>query len=196
MSGAPNFEYYLRAREVTRFHTVPMVDRQNIAAHSHGVAVLGLMLTSGQCSANFLQAALLHDMGEYRTGDIPSPVKRVLLTQDTLDQLEREEDKGVAMLGCGVHPALALNELGLLRFCDAAEGLLTCLLAVRRGDNTLALALRNFFRYTLATLEGVEAAGYYTWAAAARKFLAKFTVEIEALIFRNEHLLDEESRDG
>ena len=67
---------WLRAREVQRFHTVPLTRPQNIGEHSGNVAWLCAWAYGGGVSAGLLTAALCHDLGEYVTGDIPSPAKR------------------------------------------------------------------------------------------------------------------------
>ena len=68
-------EFLLAGAEVLRYHTVQTLQRETVGHHSHGVACLVLLLDP-QASARLLRAALLHDLAEQCTGDIPSAAKR------------------------------------------------------------------------------------------------------------------------
>ena len=70
-------DYWLayRAGKVNRIHTEPGIHQENLAEHSHGVAMC-LILLHPNPHGNLLKAALLHDLGEFKTGDIPSPAKK------------------------------------------------------------------------------------------------------------------------
>lgn len=60
---------------ILRYHAVPaQFERQNIGAHSFGVAVILLNLWPNS-SANLIKAALFHDISEVRLGDMPYPAK-------------------------------------------------------------------------------------------------------------------------
>lgn len=59
---------------VRRYHTRSVIGEQTVAAHSWGVAMLLLELCENP-SAELLRAALVHDLAEYDTGDVPSTAK-------------------------------------------------------------------------------------------------------------------------
>lgn len=63
-----------RAGKVNRIHTEPGLHQENLAEHSHGVAMC-LVLLHPNPHGQLLKAALLHDLGEYKSGDIPSTTK-------------------------------------------------------------------------------------------------------------------------
>ena len=73
----------LRAGSVKRFHIVNTTRVQTLAEHQYNVAIFAaeicrLMGFDDQTIASVTQLALLHDIGEVRTGDIPTPTKKVL----------------------------------------------------------------------------------------------------------------------
>ena len=115
----------LTAGEVIRYHAAPTVDSQNVAAHSWGVAVIVLYLTSSYCSGSLLAEALLHDAAELYTGDIPFTTKR---------DSPRMKAASVALEGKArsdfllVPHVTTLNaqEQAILKVADTLEGLLWC----------------------------------------------------------------------
>lgn len=73
----------LRAHAVKRFHMVNTTRIQNNAEHQYGVAVLageigGRLGLRAPVVATLIAAAIVHDAGEARTGDIPSMTKKRL----------------------------------------------------------------------------------------------------------------------
>lgn len=62
------------AGNIKRFHTVLTIGEQTIASHSWNVAMI-VMTIKPDASTNLLKAALVHDMAEIETGDIPAQVK-------------------------------------------------------------------------------------------------------------------------
>jgi len=60
--------------DIKRYHTLPTVGEQTNATHSWGVAVIATYLHP-DLNARVLLKALMHDVGEIETGDIPAPVK-------------------------------------------------------------------------------------------------------------------------
>lgn len=91
----------MRAGAVKRFHIVNTTRVQTLAEHQYGVAVLAGEIASRmnldrKTVALVMAAAIVHDAGEVRTGDIPTPTKRRLRDvigkpfDDVLDQFDFE----------------------------------------------------------------------------------------------------------
>lgn len=89
----------MRAGAVKRFHIVNTTRIQTLAEHQYGVAVLageiaGRMHWDKNTVACIMTLAIVHDAGEVRTGDIPTPTKRRLRDvigkplDDVLDQFD------------------------------------------------------------------------------------------------------------
>ena len=110
-----------RAGRVVRFHTHDMIRRENVAEHTFNMMNILMIITNGNLSQNLIMAALLHDQGEYVTGDIPSPVKRVLLDVDrgTIDSME---SNGVNFIHHRGSPELTTWEHKLLKLADNLDG--------------------------------------------------------------------------
>lgn len=73
----------LRAQTVKRFHIVNTSRVQMLAEHQYGVAVLATEIANRLGWASDVvnavtSAAIFHDAGEARTGDLPTPTKRRL----------------------------------------------------------------------------------------------------------------------
>ena len=64
----------MNSGDIKRYHTLPTIGEQTNATHSWGVAVIATYLHPN-LSAKILLKALMHDVGEIETGDIPAPVK-------------------------------------------------------------------------------------------------------------------------
>lgn len=78
---------YLRAGHVKRWHIVNTATTQSIAEHSYLVAIIAMHLAKAKGAPEPVihQAAvwaLFHDAVEIRTGDIPTPAKRLLREAD------------------------------------------------------------------------------------------------------------------
>lgn len=73
----------MKATHVDRWHIVHTVKHQSLAEHQWGVSVIAMHLAELMKVADreiilILQHALLHDIEEIETGDIPSPYKEEL----------------------------------------------------------------------------------------------------------------------
>jgi 5'-deoxynucleotidase len=75
---------FLRAGHVKRWHIVNTVTQQSIAEHSYLVAIIAMHIHRWVQPAGDVEPmetgiyALFHDAPEIRTGDIPTPAKRLL----------------------------------------------------------------------------------------------------------------------
>lgn len=85
-----------RAGKVNRIHTEPGLHQENLAEHSHGVAMC-LILLHPDPHGPLLKAALLHDLGEYKTGDLPSPTKKA--TPEVSDWCDKVQEEFLSSLG-------------------------------------------------------------------------------------------------
>lgn len=91
----------LRAAHVKRWHIVQTKREQNLAEHSFCVAVLAGSLAAAMrykgllhhsLQLHLLQVALAHDLIEVRTGDMPTPFKRMLEKVAGEGVVEKAED--------------------------------------------------------------------------------------------------------
>lgn len=118
---------------IKRSHTCRTIMDRNVAEHSHGVAMLVLLLyqSAGMLPrAELLAAALSHDLSEIATGDTPAPVKRQY--PDLKRELNRitttwENDHGLRF-------NLTPGESALLLWCDRMDFTLYCLEEMKMGN--------------------------------------------------------------
>lgn len=88
-----NMRDVYRASDVKRWGIVKTLRAQSVAEHSYQVAMiarrlcLGYGLDSDQ-TARVVWAALVHDLSEVLTGDVPTPTKRLFIGK-RLDQFEQ-----------------------------------------------------------------------------------------------------------
>lgn len=109
------FGQLYRAGSVERYHTVRTHHRQTLADHSWGVAMV-LLKIKPSVGADVLKAALVHDLAESVTGDVPFPVKRDYpKLADALRAVELEFNKRHELTD------LAGADLTLLKWADMAE---------------------------------------------------------------------------
>lgn len=93
------------AGRVTRYHTWPLLHRQDISQHSWQVWRIMRAIWGPQIPWDVTEQVLMHDVGELRTGDAPYPIKR-----DNLDLkaiMDRLEDKALAEQGVLLQPLAA-----------------------------------------------------------------------------------------
>lgn len=127
----------MRTGHVGRYHTLQatMLRQQTTAEHAYGVALILVWLLGDHAGGQLLQAALLHDAGEYWVGDIPSPTKRHFDAEfgTKLDHLEwsaLEKATGVRF------PTLSPEEGALLHLADVLEGCVHCTKEHSMGNRT------------------------------------------------------------
>lgn len=125
-----------RAGNVHRFHCYDMVHPENVAQHTFNVMNLLMVMTGGTISHRLLEAALLHDQGEYVTGDIPSPIKRMMGGGASV--LNSMEEQAIQMIHVRGTPDLTEWEHTMLKAADNLDGLLTCVREVKRGNTQMA----------------------------------------------------------
>ncbi len=106
----------LNAGYVRRWHTSRTFN-QNIAEHSWRMAALAIVRYPN-ISVELLKAIILHDIGEYRFADIPSPIKREHPELRKLEeeiQLDFYKELGITP------PKLTVVEEKILKMLDMYE---------------------------------------------------------------------------
>lgn len=141
----------LAAGRTKRYHTRAMHDYQTVAAHSWGVAMLVLAITDTP-SIDLLKAALVHDLGEAKTGDVPATAK-----WDSgelaylLDQMEKYE-----LLRMHLHVNLTVHDRRLLKFADILELMNHVTDEMLMGNRHAESMLTNALDYSKDHLENHE----------------------------------------
>lgn len=131
---------------VRRQHTVPTVCEEHVGQHSAGVALLLMLMwpTDGLPRAELLAAALAHDLGESRIGDIPSPFKRSL-SASARAELDTMENSPLAEHGLLYD--LTSEEQQWLKFADCCDGLCYCIEERTRGNRMVYEMGENYATY-------------------------------------------------
>ena len=122
------------ASHVKRWHTVTTLRQQDLASHSHGVAML-VWQVNPYASYNSIMAALTHDLPELATGDIPAHVKWA--DGDISQVLNQIEQRWLNAHGIKHHNNLSDTDRDVLKFCDSFELMLWCLEELRLGNQTI-----------------------------------------------------------
>ena len=145
-------DFIINGADVKRYHTVKTHTQETVGHHSHGVATLCLLFDPNP-STSLLKAALLHDLTEQFTGDIPSPAKRELGIANDIGVLEKRlmQNAGISM------PTLSNNERRTLKLADIAHGALFCLKEMSMGNVDIRKVYDRYISYAEElNLEGRE----------------------------------------
>lgn len=147
------------AAETTRYHTWPVLRRQNIGDHSYKVAMLcSFIVGREEITAALLMAALTHDLAEHVMGDLPAPVKRSLPNMVDGKSGELKEFRNVwdgieeytlAGVGLDWNKTLTAYEHHVLKLADAADGCLYCIRERSMGNKLITSVWANYHRYFL-----------------------------------------------
>ncbi len=135
-------EFMMDGSEVVRYHTVHTLQRETVGHHSHGVAMLCLILNP-ECQRSVLVSALQHDLAEHQTGDIPSPAKRQYGIGEQISELE---DKLLRIAGLEM-PWLTTDESRLLKLADIAQGALFCAREISLGNTRMRDIFDRYLSY-------------------------------------------------
>lgn len=122
----------LRACHVRRWHIVQTSREQTLAEHSFAVAVItgsladhmqwkGLMHPAK--ALKLLNWALSHDLIEVRTGDVPTPFKKVLREVGGADILGRAEDAVDADFGANYRGIAGTEVEMIVKIADMIESI-------------------------------------------------------------------------
>ena len=125
------------AGNVSRLHTVPLIQKYTVAGHSWGMAMMCLALHPLP-RPDLIKACLLHDVAERLIGDVPAPTKW------RFEQLTKELDKAEqeAMTELGINFNLLPDEEIWLRALDLLDLLLFCVEEERMGNRN-ATGVKN-----------------------------------------------------
>ena len=134
--------FIIAGTEVTRYHTVTTLVKETVGHHSHGVAMLALLLNP-LASRQVLMAALFHDLAEHQTGDIPSPAKRQFGIGDKVDELEHRLMRAAGI----VMPELSPDDARTLKLADLAQGALFCVREISLGNSRMRTVLDRYLAY-------------------------------------------------
>lgn len=113
-------ETVMRLHAVKRWHMIDTTRQQTLAEHSANVAILAMHIAMTAPIFVFdsyplvAAAALIHDIPEAFTGDVPSHTKRHIDKLDALEDLVTP-----AHLHIPVSPATA----AMIKLCDLADGI-------------------------------------------------------------------------
>lgn len=135
-------KFILAGSEVKRYHTIMTLQNETVGHHSHGVACLVTLLRP-KASRKLLIAALLHDLSEHQTGDIPSPAKRAY---NIGQQVEKLELKLMEKAGF-VFPVLKPAESRALKLADIAHGALFCVKEINLGNSSMKIVFERYLSY-------------------------------------------------
>lgn len=136
----------LRAGLVTRYHTRTTHVQDTVGRHSFMVTWLCYILSNGKPSRNLLLAALQHDVPEAVTGDVPSPVTR-LLGKHAIKRLEDQVLHRMELKKIKLRP---LEQL-ILKAADALDGLMFTTQEVRGFGNARLTMVKNRYEQYLRT---------------------------------------------
>ena len=127
---------------VERFHVLPTIRRNSVAAHSWGVAVVCLSLWD-DCSFSLVKAALYHDCAEYLTGDLPAPIKLASeQVGSVIRALEIDYEEKL-----NIRIPLSDQDSARLKFADSLDGALFCLEELKMGNRMISKPLSRYINY-------------------------------------------------
>ncbi len=141
-------ETVLAGGEVRRYHTAKTMREQRVDSHSWRMAAL-LTFVWPDCSANLLRAAIMHDVSEIFTGDVPSPVKwRNQALRAELNRISTEAEQDL-----GIRVPLTEEEATLVRWADYTEGSLFCLEELESGNLRICKTLVAYMNSVTSELD-------------------------------------------
>lgn len=124
---------------VKRFHTTERIREETVGHHSAGVASIILRLDP-ECSKDILVAALMHDVPEAYTGDVPATAKWDHDgLADCLAEMEIAYINGVNIPDV----ALTVEEMYLLKLADMLDLVLSSLEEMGRGNQYARQLVEN-----------------------------------------------------
>lgn len=141
-------KYILVARSagnVKRYHTHELLKEEKVGQHTFNMLNILMIVTDRNLTKNLMMAVITHDMGEYATGDVPSPVKKS--APGLREALNTLEDNAMREAHVGFFPNLTDWEYKLLKFADNLDGLLKSCDELRLGNKTVRWIGDNYLAY-------------------------------------------------
>lgn len=136
---------YRGGNKVKRYHTIDLLVPETVGHHSANMAVLVTMIYP-ECTLEMLKWALLHDIAEQWTGDVPAPAKWASpALKSALDELESRmlSEYAIGLADLGSHERAVLKQADMLDLCfkmaeEVAMGNTTAKPLLKRGLKYLA----------------------------------------------------------
>lgn len=138
--------------ETRRYHGWPVLRQQTDAEHCFHVAMI-LHILYGQDEPGLrpvvIMAALCSDLGEWISGDIPSPSKRAMdhIFPDFRAKWNEMEESNLAKVALDWKKFLTPEEERMLSFADAVEGAMYCIRERAMGNKFIGACFRVYIRY-------------------------------------------------
>lgn len=130
---------------VRRFHQHTTHEVDTVGKHSCGVALM-VFLIDPTASREVILSAMCHDLGEYITGDIPAPTKR-MISGSAARELAAVESEVLKEHGFDFKDDLSATDYILLKLGDYFDGLAFCIEEAERGNLGLIEVARTYIRY-------------------------------------------------
>ena len=129
---------------VKRFHTTCRNQEETVGHHSANVCAILLRLLPDSCSGNLLTAALLHDVAEVYTGDVPAPYK---WDNPHIKQGLDKGEQDYALKHNLTLPVLTPQERQILKLADMLDLILSSLEDCGRGNQSAWDLVENGAKY-------------------------------------------------
>lgn len=148
----PNFGIIRDAFSVRRFHTVhPLLIPETVGHHTANVIATLFFLYDGKPPIDVIWAALMHDVAEVVTGDVPAPAKWAFPMLDkALNEAESivRTDHGLAQKG------LTEEDTYLIKFADMFDLCMHALDELSAGNATFDIILGRGLYYLRKLVDG------------------------------------------
>lgn len=143
MGAKGSIEAYRAGAGVTRYHTMIGHHPERVGQHSAEVAAI-CMILDPLCSKVVLMEALMHDIGEFSTGDIPANVKKRLPAEFStqLELLEDEYVENIVELD-----EITVDEYQLIKTADALQLCFYALHEVKGGNRHYRIVFERGIEY-------------------------------------------------
>jgi len=121
----------LDAGDVVRYHSAPILHKQDLASHLWEATVF-LFKIYPEASKELILYCLTHDCAEIHTSDIASPVKKQYPEiKKRMDELEEVYTQEVLKLH---HPDFSEKELAMVKAADILSGIYFTRKRISQGD--------------------------------------------------------------
>lgn len=142
MKHIPYLIAALEGGNTKRCHTLRVLEEENVAAHSFGVAWMCVYLCGDEKpDVSLILAALAHDLPEQKYGDIPADAKkRDPALAVILHELDNEWLYGHNL---NYEDGLSGNEKAILKLADSFHLMWKCVRERQMGNTTMGVVWNN-----------------------------------------------------